>query len=289
MRTSRTVSVRLGVHVEQLTPATGRSYPGGGPLVVTGSAGRLVIDSALTVELPDHDGFLLSHHHEDHVAGVAVSGRLAAIHPADLDAVTDWSLFSGACGYGDQHWASLMREEFKWAAIDTVRALDVGELVELGGVTVRVIHLPGHTRGHCGFVIEPDGVFYLGDIDLTRFGPFYGDAHASLGDTRRSLARVGSIPAAVRATFHQKGPYLSDAEFNGAIREHCDALDRRHEAVADAFARRPDITATELVGSGVVYRPGSSPVWGADAERRMIQRHLDELRSTATTNRVVEP
>ncbi|MBP2472223.1 glyoxylase-like metal-dependent hydrolase (beta-lactamase superfamily II) [Crossiella equi] len=271
--------IRLGPHVEQLAPETGRAYPGGGPLVVTGADTRLVIDSTLTTELPGHDGFLISHHHEDHVAGIAASGKPAAVHPADLASVSDWSAFTTACGYPDPRWVTLMNEDFQWAAIENVRPLDLDTVHDLGGgVTVRAIHLPGHTPGHCGFLIEPDGVFYLGDIDLTRFGPYYGDAHADLTGTRQSLDAVESIPAAVRATYHQKGPFQTDADFLTALRDYREILDRRHHQVAEAYAQDPSVTAERLVGQGIVYRPGRSPSWGPDAERRMIQRHLDELR-----------
>ena len=47
---------------------------------------------------------------------------------------------------------------------------------------VRVIHAPGHTRGHSLFHVEPDDVLYLGDIDLSSFGPYYGDAWSSLAE-----------------------------------------------------------------------------------------------------------
>jgi hypothetical protein len=62
----------------------------------------------------------------------------------------------------------------------------------------------------------------------------------------------------------------------------------RHDKVADdAYARHQGITAAELGGWGVIYRPATSRLWGPEAKRRMIQRHLDELRNT-TTDRTVE-
>jgi glyoxylase-like metal-dependent hydrolase (beta-lactamase superfamily II) len=257
-------------------------------LVVTGSDTRLVIDSALTVSLPSHDGFLLSHHHEDHVAGVAASRRPASIHPDDLPAVTNWESFASACGYDDPRWPALVLEDFEWRALDLVTALVPEVSIDLGGVSIRPVHLPGHTAGHCGFIIEPDGVFYLADIDLTGFGPYYGDECSDLASVRRSLEAVASIPAAVRATFHHKGPYVSDEDFALALRAHRDALDRRHEAVALELARNPEVAADALVDRAIVYRRGTAPVWGPEAERRMIQRHLDELRSSDTIHAAVD-
>ena len=35
-----------------------------------------------------------------------------------------------------------------------------------------------------------DGVFFLSDIDLTGFGPYYGDVWSDLEDFEASLAKV---------------------------------------------------------------------------------------------------
>src|SRR5256714_14761174 len=87
---------------------------------------------------------------------------------------------------------------------DAVAFID-GEAFDLGRVSVRVIHAPGHTRGHCCIAIEPDGVLYLGDIDLTSFGPYYGDAWSSLADFERTLGEVRKLEARRYATFHHIG------------------------------------------------------------------------------------
>ena len=65
------------------------------------------------------------------------------------------------------------------------------------------MHLPGHTRGHSGF--RMDGVFFLSDIDLTGFGPYYGDVWSDLEDFEASLAKVRDEEADFYVTFHHKG------------------------------------------------------------------------------------
>jgi glyoxylase-like metal-dependent hydrolase (beta-lactamase superfamily II) len=52
------------------------------------------------------------------------------------------------------------------------------------------MHLPGHTAGHCALLVEPQGVAFIGDIDLSGFGPYYGDATSSLAAFRRTLQAV---------------------------------------------------------------------------------------------------
>ena len=73
--------------------------------------------------------------------------------------------------------------------------VDGGDTVGVGRMTVTFIHTPGHTRGHSALFVEPDGVLYLGDIDLSSFGPYYGDAWSDPEDFERSLALVRTIEA----------------------------------------------------------------------------------------------
>ena len=82
-----------------------------------------------------------------------------------------------------------------------------------GGVSVTAIHLPGHTRGHCALLVEPAGVAFIGDIDLTGFGPYYGDATSSLADFRSSLEAVKAIPARAWVTSHHRGVVSDRATF----------------------------------------------------------------------------
>jgi glyoxylase-like metal-dependent hydrolase (beta-lactamase superfamily II) len=266
-------TVRLGPHVEQWHAADRRAYPSGAPLVVTGRDGRMAIDSSLDVVPTDHDGFLLSHFHEDHVVGVAASGLPAFVHADDLSAVRSWQGFADASGYADPAWHELVTTQFSWQAVTRAEALTPGRPVDLGGVTVTPVHLPGHTPGHCGFLVEPDHVLYLGDIDLSSFGPYYGDATASLVDTLASLRAVREIDAQVYTTFHHRGHVVGRAAFETALDRHTAVIRTRHErvqALLDAGHRDAD----DMTGRGVVYRPGTRPPWGLEGERRMIELHL---------------
>ena len=137
------------------------------------------------------------------------------------------------------------------------------------------VHLPGHTAGHCGFLIEPDGVFFTADVDLSSFGPFSGDACASLGDMRASLRKAGEMEAAVYATYHHKREVRDSAEFRDMLAAFARVMDEREERVL-ALLTQPS-TAEDLVGKGVVYRPGKVPAYAGATERHMAQQHLDEL------------
>ena len=37
------------------------------------------------------------------------------------------------------------------------------QLLELAGLSMRVVHTPGHTPGHCCFLLESEGILFSGD------------------------------------------------------------------------------------------------------------------------------
>ena len=102
----------------------------------------------------------------------------------------------------------IVTEDFHFRARPDALAFTDGEVFDLGGARVRVIHAPGHTRGHSVFHVEPDDVLYLGDIDLSSFGPYYGDAWSSLSVRSRwwrVSRRAGTPPSTTSASSTGRG------------------------------------------------------------------------------------
>ena len=75
-----------------------------------------------------------------------------------------------------------------------------GATIHLGGVNIEVIHTPGHTRGHCAFLIPEARTAYLGDIELSGFGPYYFDV-VIIKSFENSLQVCGEIDADHFVTF----------------------------------------------------------------------------------------
>lgn len=281
---------QISEHVVVLRGAEGGTYPHGNPLRITGADTTVQVDSSLGSADRDSgagsgpqvcaDLLLLSHYHEDHVVGLGDTGVPVAIHRRDLPAVQSWDAFCRYMNVPDGTIGDDLRREFRWSELPRATAFDDDAVFDLGGgVTVRAVPLPGHTGGHCGFFVEPDGVFYLADVDLMSFGPVYADLESTLPDTRASLARCAELDAAVYATFHHKGHYTDRTEYLTDLSRHTAALDaREHRLRALLSASDAPLTARDLLGKGVVYRVGGRRPWYADAvEQVMIEAHLAEL------------
>jgi glyoxylase-like metal-dependent hydrolase (beta-lactamase superfamily II) len=191
--------------------------------------------------------------------------------------------YDGAAG---DYFRTALIDEFHYTARQDALRFRDGDVFELGGVSVRVIHAPGHTRGHCCLAIEPERVLYLGDIDLSSFGPYYGDAWSSLADFRRTLDAVRAIDAKHYATFHHIGVLDGRGAFLERFDRFCAVIGDRERRLLE-FLRAPR-TLDEIVANRFVYRPADPVSFADPVERRSMAQHLDEL-SAAGRVREVEP
>jgi glyoxylase-like metal-dependent hydrolase (beta-lactamase superfamily II) len=274
----------LGPHVTLLGGRLGGKYPEGRPLLVRGSEETVVIDPSLALVgrpggAPAADRVLNSHCHEDHVAGNHLYPDATWHLPdADLGGIRSLDGLMAIYGFAGKEaadWARAVVERFHFTPSADARGFADGEVYDLGGVQIQTIHAPGHTRGHSLFHVQPDDVLYLGDIDLSSFGPYYGDAWSSLEDFERSLTMARNIAARCYATFHHVG-VLED---RGAFVERLDrfaAVVGRREAALLGFLVEPRAMA-EIVAHRFVYRPQDAVAYADAVERRSMSQHLARL------------
>ncbi len=269
-------------------------YPDGNQVVVRGADALAAFDSPqvsqrIGAAFDAADLAILGHVHEDHMAGLRRIPRAAVhVHEADVDAARSWAGLSRHYGYPDAVLGPMrakIEREFDYAPRPDALAYADGARWDLGGgVSVHAIHMPGHTRGHSVLLVEPVGVAFIGDIDLSGFGPYYGDATSDLGAFRRSLRRVAEVPARVWVTSHHKGVYTDRAAFEAALRAYEGTLATREETLLGMLGD-DGRTLDELVATRLLYPRGHEEVWIDCAERRTIAQHLDELLAAGRVRR----
>lgn len=262
-------------------------YPDGNQIVVAGSDTRVAIDTSRSSHLigPDlasADLVLLSHGHEDHMAGLyLLPGVPLQVHAADLPAVQSWPAMADACGFAPAIRAqmhAMFTRDFAYAPRPDATGFADGAVWDLGGVRIRAVHTPGHTAGHSALVVEDEGLAFIGDIDLSGFGPYYGDARSSLTDFRRSIALVREIPARIWVTGHHKGIYSDRAAFLADLAAYEARIDARDQRLL-ARLREGPATLADLVRHRLLYPPGFDAIWLEAVEARVITRHLELLRA----------
>lgn len=268
---------RLGPNVEQVVGPQGGRYPDGNPIEIRAGESTVLLDSALHTDPTAVDLLLLSHFHEDHTVGAGRREGPVAVHQNDAAPVRSWDEFVLEMGFARGDWEAEVRAGFDWGPVPGVETFSDGAVFDLGGgVTATAIEMPGHTAGHCGFLIEPDGVLYLADVDLSSFGPLYSDRSASLADMRRTVEVCSGIEAACYAPFHHKGPFLDRTGFRHALARFAAMIDAREERILELLASGMT-RADEMVGEGVLYRPGPRPPFADEMERSVCGKHLDDL------------
>ncbi|MEV0208173.1 MBL fold metallo-hydrolase [Streptomyces sp. NPDC050788] len=132
---------------------------------------------------------LLTHGHPDHAEGAARFAELTGTHVRALDP---------ALRLGDE-------------------GLAAGDVVEVGGLELRVVPTPGHTSDSLCFHLPADRAVLTGDTILGRGTTVVAHPDGRLGDYLDSLRRLRSLTVddGVHTVLPGHGPVLEDAQ--GAV------------------------------------------------------------------------
>ncbi len=260
-------------------------YPDGNQIVVTGTDSKAVFDTPLSAlrlqgELEGADMVLLGHVHEDHTCGLHMLPKAEVFAPeADVAALRSLEGMFDHYGYAPETLKAMgphIVEDFHFQPRPGAAGYADGQVWELGGSRVRAIHMPGHTRGHSVLLVEPEGVAFIGDIDLTGFGPYYGDACSDLAEFRDTLERVEQLEAKVWVTSHHKGIITGRKEFVEMLHAFKDRIRQREEAMLAQLASGGR-TLEELVAHRFLFPRGYDGIFVEDAERKTILEHMKGL------------
>jgi glyoxylase-like metal-dependent hydrolase (beta-lactamase superfamily II) len=147
-------------------------------------------------------------------------------------------------------------------------ALTDGEVIEAAGLSIEVLHTPGHTED--SVCLTTDGTVLTGDSMLGRGTTVISDLGAYLS----SLRRLASAPAGTLA-LPGHGPELPDVA--ATAREYLAHREERLDQVRAALRELgPDATPRQVVE--VVYRDVDQSLWGP--AEWSVRAQLDYLRTT---------
>jgi len=220
----------------------------------------------------------LSHWHEDHFMHLDLFDDLPLwISPWDTPPLADLSIFLDWYGLSVEerrYWVPLILEKFHYRPRRPARYLTGGERITLGTISVDVIPTPGHTPGHLAFHFREPGVLFVGDYDLTGFGPWYGDLFSDIDETKASLDLLQNIPADVVLTGHDTGVFLQPSK--EVWRKYESVISERERKIRRLLAVPRSLE--ELVEAWIIYgKPREPKEFFVFGERAHMKKHLLHL------------
>lgn len=258
-------------------------YPHGNSILIDDDTTVLIDPSLTLVELhrqtlPRHiDCLFNSHYHEDHFAGNFLFPN-APLYIHALDAPAMQSLdtlfdYYGMDNEATERWKPVVVEKYHYQPREQIVPVKNGTLFDFGRTRMRVVHTPGHTGGHCCFFFENEGLLFLGDWDLTWFGPVYADATSDLDATIASLHDIQTLGAKTLVSFHEAG-ICTESPIE-AVQRYLNIIYERERVLLD-FLALPR-TLEEIVKRRIIYRKNYDVIWIDAVERNSMLLHLRKL------------
>ena len=221
----------------------------------------------------------LTHWHEDHFMHLDLFDDIPLlVSEEDAPPLSDLEVFMDSYGIADknerEYWRPLLKKEFHFRPRRPKHFLRDGDIIHLKTGTVEVIGTPGHTPGHISLFFPDPKVLLLGDYDLTRFGPWYGDLNSSIHKTINSVERLRKLPARVWLASHETGIF---EEAPGAKwDQYLAVIAEREEKLKDLL--RTARTLEQIVAACIIYgRPREPKSLFELGERGHMKKHLEKL------------
>ena len=118
-------------------------------------------------------------------------------------------------------------------------------------------------------------MLFLADVDLTPFGPWYGDAASDLTAFEATLYDLEAFPARTYLTAHEQGIF-SAPEFRTGLAAFHQVIAQRDGRLLEALAAPQSLA--RLVARHLIYGKVKEPRFVYDhMEGQMVAKHLDRL------------
>lgn len=153
--------------------------------------------------------------------------------------------------------------------------------ISCGEIDLIPIHLPGHTMDHTCFGINGLETIFLVDIDLTSFGPWYGNEVSDIRLFQQSIERVMDFEPKTGISSHLLDPVTSN--LHGRLKDYLSAFEEREANILKNISQGHD-TVEKLMQMPTIYPRIPDEVFLV-FEEFMVKKHLEIL---VEDNRIIQ-
>lgn len=232
------------------------------------------------------DVIITTHYHEDHVSyNYLFPEAELYVHKYETECYTSLDRLLDFYGLKntefEQAWRNCVIDSFHYRERTPTHSFSDGSLFTFGETTMEVIHTPGHSIGHCCFYFPDEEIVYLGDIDLTSFGPWYGDRVSDIDQMIDSVHKLLSIPARTFISSHETG--VIEGNIAKLAEQYLAVIDRRENALLNSLEKPR--TLDEIINEWLIYKKPREPRWFYQfTEGALIRKHLERLMKNGTVH-----
>lgn len=223
------------------------------------------------------DLIINSHFHRDHSGcnHYFPDAKISA-HPLDIPAMQsrdEFIRYYGLMEYGSKELCEGVLNFLQYTPSQIHDELNDGDIINLGKVKLEVIHTPGHTPGHCAFHWREKNIVFSGDIDLTSFGPWYGNLLSDVDDTITSIKRIIALKPEIILSGHQG---IINQNPVGELKKYLQILFDKENRILKALEKGKTLDA--LCEEKIIYgRWPNPPFLYAFFEKMSLIVHLRRL------------
>ena len=169
-------------------------------------------------------------------------------------------------------WEFFVREDLGMRDYEPTGTFQHGEFLDFGGISLQAIHTPGHLEDHYCFLEPEENILLSFDLDLTGFGPFYGNPESDIPRLKDSLTEIMDIKPRVMASSHRLPVRENIQDEIGIFADKISRNENRISAVLTIPLTLEEICARKPIYGK--YLPGQEIIYSF-FERCMIQKHLE--------------
>ena len=222
------------------------------------------------------DILINSHYHIDHILGNSLFDELWVVEEEAgvTSSFERYKQYAGILGEPvEKEWLAWFHDWFEFFPSTHTRAFKANQTFNFGETTWQAVHTPGHSPGHCCFYEPEKEIMFSSDIDLAKFGPWYGNPNADLNDFIKSIKKIRDFDIRTITTSHtfpiRKG-------IKESLDKYLNVIYERENKILSFL--NDDMTLDGLEDKNIIYRQDQKRYKAfAWFESKMLEKHLDRL------------